>query len=93
MDSKAEDDTHDMDILESTTSRDGVRNHVGMLWVDKISTLPNNVYSSLAQLKSLKKRLKNDPILNERYPKTITDDLDKEYVRVVSSEELMLNTT
>ena len=43
-------------------------------------------------MKSLEKRLKNDPSLNERYAKTITDDLDKGYIRVVSSEELASST-
>ena len=92
VDSKSQADARAMDILESTTFCDGVRYHVGMLWADSHSTLPNNYYASLAQLKSLEKRLKNDPSLNERYAKTITDDLDKGYIRVVSSEELASST-
>ena len=92
MDSKSLADARAMDILESTTFCDGVRYHVGILWADSHSTLPNNYYASLAQLKSLDKRLKNDPSLNERYAKTITDDLDKGYIRVVSSEELASST-
>ena len=92
MDSKSQVDARAMDILESTTFCDDVRYHVGMLWADSHSTLPNNYYASLAQLKSLEKCLKNDPSLNERYAKTITDDLDKGYIRVVSSEELASST-
>ena len=92
VDSKSQADARAMDILESTTFCDGVRYHVGMLWADSHSTLPNNYCASLAQLKSLEKRLKNDPSLNERYAKTITDDLDKGYIRVVSSEELASST-
>ena len=92
VDSKSQADARAMDILESTTFCDGVRYHVGMLWADSHSTLTNNYYASLAQLKSLEKRLKNDPSLNERYAKTITDDLNKGYIRVVSSEELASST-
>ena len=46
VDSKSQADARAMDILESTTFCDGVRYHVGMLWADSHSTLPNNYYAS-----------------------------------------------
>ena len=43
-----------------------------MLWNDKQSTLPNNCFSSLAQLKSLDRRLEKDSSLREKYSKIVT---------------------
>ena len=43
-------------ILQETTY-DGCRYHVGMLWTD--SSLPNNYFLALVQLKSLERRLEN----------------------------------
>ena len=42
--------------------------------------LPDNYYSSLVQLKSLKKHLAKDLYLRDQYSKTIKDDLSKGYV-------------
>ena len=70
-------------ILNSSTFHDGQRYVVGMLWKDEDATLPNNYYSSLAQLKSLERRLSKDTELQNRYAQTIKDDLEKGYVKVV----------
>ena len=48
-----------------------------MLWAEESIMLPDNYYSSLLQLKSLKKRLAKDPHLRDQYSKTIEDDLSK----------------
>ena len=42
--------------------------------------LPNNYFSALVQLKSLKKRLTKDQTFREKYSSTIKEDLDKGYV-------------
>ena len=58
-----------------------------MLWNDKESTLPNNYFSSLAQLKSLEKRLDKDPSLHEKYAETIREDIQKEYSITVKADD------
>ena len=44
-------------ILQDTTYHDGYRYQVGMLWAEDDSSLPNNYFSALVQLKSLERRL------------------------------------
>ena len=58
-------------FLKNDTFHDGERYIVPMLWNDRESTLPNNYFSSLAQLKSLEKRLDKDPSLRENTPKKL----------------------
>ncbi len=57
-----------------------------MLWVDENCHLSNNYYSTLAQFKSLEKRLDKDAEIRERYSKTISDDVAKDYVIAVSKD-------
>ena len=57
VDSRSAADAQAMKILEETTFNDGCRYQVGMLWADDESTLPNNYFSALVQLKSLERRL------------------------------------
>ena len=73
-------DARAQDIHETTTFHNGQKYDVGMLWADDNIQLPNNYYSSLVQLKSLKKRLSRDKTLKENYAKTISEDLEKGYV-------------
>ena len=63
------------EILEGTTIHNGLRYDVGMLWAADNTKLPNNYFSSLAQLKSLEKRLAKDEDLREKYTSTIKEDL------------------
>ena len=87
VDSRSAADARAMKILEETTFNDGCRYQVGMLWADEESTLPNNYFSALVQLKSLERRLGKDPQLKESYSKTIREDFEKRYiVRVDKSE-------
>ena len=51
-----------------------------MLWADDNIQLPNNYFSSLAQLKSLEKRLSRDTSLKKSYANTIREDLEKGYL-------------
>ena len=50
-------------------------------------SLPNNYYSSLAQFKSLERRLSKDPELRERYAETIREDIRKGYVVTVEPHD------
>ena len=50
------------------------------MWDDEESTLPNNYFSAIVQLKSLERRLGKDPQLNESYSKSIREDFEKGYV-------------
>ena len=65
VDSRSAADAQAMKILEETTFNDGCRYQVGMLWADDESTLPNNYFSALVQLKSLERRLGKDPQLKK----------------------------
>ena len=58
-----------------------------MLWIDSNVSLPNNYYSSLAQFKTLERRLSKDPKLRERYAETIREDIRKGYVVTVEPHD------
>ena len=51
-----------------------------MLWFDSNVSLPNNYYTSLAQFKTLERRLSKDPEPREKYADTIREDIRKCYV-------------
>ena len=51
-----------------------------MLWAHDNIQLPDNYFSSLVQLKSLKKLLSIDTTLKENYARTISEDLEKSYI-------------
>ena len=85
VDARSAADKRAFSVLKNDTFHDGERYIVPMLWNDKESTLPNNYFSSLAQLKSLEKRLDKDPSLREKYAETIREDIQKGYVITVKS--------
>ena len=87
VDSRSAADARAMKILEETTFNDGCRYQVGMLWADEESTLPNNYFSALVQMKSLERRLGKDPQLKESYSKTINEDFEKKYIVQVDKSE------
>ena len=74
-------------ILQDTTYHDGCRYQVGMLWADDDSSLPNNYFSALVQLKSLERRLERTPDLRASYAQTIKDDFDKGYIVKVDKSD------
>ena len=80
-------DKRALSVLKNDTFHDGERYIVPMLWNDKESTLPINYFSSLAQLKSLEKRLDKDPSLREKYAETISEDIQKGYVITVKPHD------
>ena len=75
---------HALSILDSETVQNGERYIVPMLWIDSNVSLPNNYYSSLAQLE---RRLSKDPELRERYAETIREDIRKGYVVTVEPHD------
>ena len=80
-------DARAMKILKETTFNDGGRYLVGMFWADEESSLPNNYFSALVKLKSLERRLGNDPQLRERFSKTIIEAFKKGYMVQVDKSE------
>ena len=86
-DARSAADKRALSVLKNDTFHDGERYIVPMLWNDKESSLPNNYFSSLAQLKSLEKRLDKDPSLREKYAKTIREDIQKGYVITVKAHD------
>ena len=74
-------------FLHETTYHDGCRNQVGMLWADDESSLPNNYFSALNQVKSLERRLDKTPELNVSYAQTYKDDFDKGYIVQVDKSD------
>ena len=70
-------DARAQEVHKAITFHNGQRYDVGMLWADDITRFPNNYFSSLVQLKSPKKWISSDAKLNENYPKTIREELEK----------------
>ena len=86
VDARSAADKRALSVLKYGTFNDGERYIVPMLWNGNESTLPNNYFSSLAQLKSLEKRLDKDPSLREKYAETIREDIQKGYVLTVKAK-------
>ena len=76
-----------LSILNSETVHNGERYIVPMLWIDSNVSLLNNYYSSLAQFKTLERRLIKDPALRERYAETIREDIRKGCVVTVEPHD------
>ena len=87
VDARSAADKRALSVLKNDTFHDGERYIVPMLWNDKENSLPNNYFSSLAQLKSLEKRLDKDPSLREKYTETIREDIQKGYVITVKAHD------
>ena len=87
VDARSAADKHALSILNSETVHNGERYIAPMLWIDSNVSLPNNYYSSLAQFKTLERRLSKDPELRERYAETIREDIRKGYVVTVEPHD------
>ena len=89
VDPRSSADRRAVEILKKTTTHDGQRYQVGMLWANDDLDLPNNYYSALVQLKSLEKRLSKDEEFRSKYSKNINDDVEKGYVfRIENPKDL-----
>ena len=87
VDARSAADKHALSFLNSETVHNGERYIAPMLWIDSNVSLPNNYYSSLAQFKTLERRLSKDPELRERYAETIREDIRKGYVVTVEPHD------
>ena len=83
VDDRSAADTQALSILNSETVHNGERYVVHMLWIDSKVNLPNNSYSSLAQIRSLERLISKYPKLREKYADTITEDNRNGYVITV----------
>ena len=87
VDARSAADKHALSILTSETVHNGEKNIVPMLWIDSKVSLLKIYYLSLAQFKTLEKRLSKNPELRERYAETIREDIRKGYVVTVEAHD------
>ena len=73
--------------LNSETIHKGKRYAVPMFWIDSNVSLPNKYYSSLAQFKTLERRLSKDPELRERYADKFREVIGKGCVVTVEPHD------
>ena len=71
--------------MENSICHNGERYQIGLPW-KPVKKLQNNYFSAVSQLKSLQKRLQNDPGLNQKYNQTLQTDLDKNFVKPVEMQ-------
>ena len=71
--------------MENSICHNGERYQIGLPW-KPVMKLQNNHFSAVSQLKSLQKRLQNDPGLNQKYNQTLQTDLDKNFVKPVEMQ-------
>ena len=74
--------------FEQATRTNGERQEVGLLWREDEVKLPNNFYSAMGQLKSLKWHLQKDETQKKHYIEAFDTDVDAGYVRKVQQTEL-----
>ena len=92
-DSQSLEDQNALKILEATSYHDRSRYVVEMLWSSEASSLPNNYYYTLAQLRSSGKRLDRGQALKERYASKIKENVQNEYVIEVPFAEMFETTS
>ena len=87
VDARSAADKRALSVLKNDTFHDDERYIVPMLWNDKESSLPNNLFFLLSSIKVLEKRLDKDPSLREKYAETIREDIQKGYVITVKAHD------
>ena len=70
-------------FMEKSIEHDEDRYEIIILWKNKMK-LPNNYSVAKAQLLSLQKRLRKDPETMQLYEKSLTTDLENNYVKPVT---------
>ena len=70
-------------FMEKSIEHDGDRYKINLLWKNEIK-VPNNYPVAKAQLLSLQKRLRKDPETMQLYEKSLTTDLENNYVKPVT---------
>ena len=72
--------------LQQTTRFTGENYEVGFLWQKEDVMLPNNFYSDMRQLRSLKRRLQKDDILQKSNQETSDTDFKAGYISKVDQK-------
>ena len=71
--------------MENSICHNGERYQIALPW-KPVKKFQNNYFSAVSQLKSLQKRLQNDPGLNQKYNQTLQTNLDKNCVKPVEMQ-------
>ena len=71
--------------MENSIFHNGERYQIGLPW-KLVKKFQNNFFSAVSQMKSLQKRLQNDPSLNQEYNQTLKTDLDENFVKPVEMQ-------
>lgn len=84
------DDQKALDILHATTRRlpNESAFESGILWKDTHVVLPNNKAAAESQLRALERRLSRDPELKKAYQLSISNDVEKGYIKKLKREEI-----
>jgi hypothetical protein len=72
----SEADKKAIDIVNSTTSHDGIRYIVGLPWISPNIKLPNNLNAAAKRFDMLERRFKKDPAFADRYRAVIEEYLN-----------------
>ena len=67
---------------ENSIFHNGQRYQIGLPW-KPVKKLQNYYFSAVSQLKSLQKRIQNDPVLTKKYNQALQTDLGKNFVKPV----------
>ena len=83
-------DQRALDILHATTRRlpNGSAFESGILWKDPQVVLPDNRTAAESQLRALERRLSRDPELKKAYQLSVTNDVEKGYIKKLDKEEI-----
>ena len=76
-----------MDHFKRLVKKEDGRHHVAWPWKDENCKLPENYELSVGRLKSLRKRLKDDPELLQKYDEVIKNQLEKGMIEVVDEQK------
>ena len=85
--SKSQNDQRALNIMEGTVKLSNGHYEIGLRWKNNPPHLENNRPQAENRLQLLKKRLKKDAILHEKYTDFMADLLQKCYARKVTIEE------
>ena len=70
-------DTHALQILESTTTKEKDKYSVGLLWKDDKPILPYNRNMAISQMLSLERKFEKQPSLKSKYIDAMNDYIEK----------------
>ena len=72
-------------ILNEFCHHNGERYEIGLPWKSS-ATLPNNYFAGVNQARSLEKRLRDKPIILQKYKETLTKNLALKYIQPVTKQ-------